>query len=172
MVRALVVAAALVSQALHADGIDPRWVFVSEVHWVSPPTELEKTYDEGDAIVAVLFPSGKLAVVSATLFRDRDDGHVSLCEGCGVSLRLGSWRRASRRTLVIKSHWAHRDVPVDPLANPSPLPDERWALQGQSEGRVAASIDTPAGALVPLPSLRNLEALARTIVGEGNERPR
>ena len=43
-----------------------------------------KTYDYADNTnIVVLYPSGEFAQVSGTLLRDKETGHLSLCEGCG-----------------------------------------------------------------------------------------
>ena len=83
-------------------------VYVNGVTWEEPPPSLQKSYLQGDGEVMLLFPSGDFAYFSATLFRDKASGSITVCGGCGYSTKSGTWTRESSGVLKIRSRRTHR----------------------------------------------------------------
>lgn len=159
-----------VQQSHVAQKIDIRWVYVSDkLVWESPPKELKKSYDEAAAGVTVFYPTGAFALVTCTLFRDRKTRRISICHGCGFSIRTGSWIRNSDNSVTIKSRVVYRNLPIIGRPVPDPEVEERWWLRGRSKNRVAAAVQPPTGKFIPLSDLSNLDFLSNIIRFEGGE---
>ena len=159
-----------VQQSHVAQKIDIQWVYVSDnLVWESPPKELKKSYDEAAASVTVFYPTGAFALVTCTLFRDRKNGRLSICHGCGFSISKGSWTRNADDSVIIKSRVVYRNLPIIGRPVPDPEVEERWRFHGRSKDRVAAVVQPPTGRYIPLSKLSNLDFLSNIIRFEGGE---
>ena len=139
--------------------VEPEWIFVNEVDWREPPPELAKTYLEGDAQLVILYPSGDFAYVSATVFRDRQTGRITLCSGCGHSIRQGTWERMTRNTVQVQSEWIYRNLPPANERDFSEPTVATWTIATDPSTGVVLSLSNGTTAYEPLEKLANLETL-------------
>jgi hypothetical protein len=151
--------------------IDISWVFVNDkLMWESPPKELKKTYVLAEnAELIVFYPTGDIAMVSCTLFRDRKTRRLSICHGCGFSISKGTWTRNADNSVTIKSRVVYRNLPIIGSPVPDPEIEERWRFHGRFKDRVAAVVHPPTGRYIPLSNLSNLDFLSNIILSEGGE---
>ncbi len=142
--------------------IELPWVYVnSHLVWESPPRELKKGYMVADnARLIVLYPGGEYAQVSGTLFRDRRNGRLSICQGCGFVVYRGTWKLNGEGTATIKSRWVYGGFSREGQKPPGPEIEEHWKLHGRSKVRVATAIETSKSKYIPLSNLTNLSFLS------------
>lgn len=145
--------------------IDLSWVFVNnDLKWESPPKELEKTYVLAENSELIIFyPTGDIVMVSCTLFRDRGSRRLSMCRGCGFSISKGTWARGADNTVTVKFRTIYTHIPIEGVPIPGPEVERRWIFHGQSKGRVAAVVQSPARRYIPLSNLTNLDDLSSII---------
>jgi len=150
--------------------IDPHWVYVnSDLVWESPPKGLKKGYTVADnATLIVLYPGGEYAQVLATLFRDRKNGRLSICQTCGFVVYKGTWMSNADGSAVIKSRWVYGGFSREGQQPPGPETEENWKLRGQSKGRVALAIETSKSKYIPLQNVTNLSFLTTAIKSESD----
>jgi hypothetical protein len=154
-----------------AEKINLRWVYVnSDLAWESPPKELKKGYTVADnAKLVILYPQGDYAEISATLFRDRKNGRLSICEACGFVVYRGTWKLNGDGTVTIKSRWVYGGFSRDEQQPPGAETEEHWKLHGRSKVRAAMLIETTKGKYIPLSNLTNLSFLS-TAVNQATEK--
>ena len=150
--------------------IDLHWVYVnSDLVWESPPKELNKGYTVADnASLIILYPDGKYAEISGTLFRERKTGRISICPPCGFIVYKGSWKLNTDGNAVIKSRWVYGGASRVGRKPPGPEIEENWKLHGSSKGRVALAIETSKSKYIPLSNLTNLSFLTTAVKAESD----
>ena len=150
--------------------IDLHWVYVnSDLVWESPPKELKKGYTVAEnARLIVLYPGGEYAQVSGTLFRDRKNGRLSICQACGFVVYKGTWKSNADGSAVIKSRWIYGGFSRERQQPPGPETEENWKLHGRSKGRVALAIETSKSKYIPLSNLTNLSFLSTAVKAESD----
>jgi hypothetical protein len=146
--------------------INLEWVYINNnLVWESPPSELHKTYQYADNThIVVLYPSGEFAQVSGTLLRDKETGHLSLCEGCGFSIFKGVWHLENSGKLNVRKKLVYGQLRP---AKDSEEVNESWKMDGESKVRLALRLHSPTTTYKPLKHLENLGLLSQLITFEG-----
>lgn len=161
-----VLAAILFGTCAHAGDLSGAWSYVNDVEWRSPPPQLKKSYQEGDAEIVLLYHNGEFALVSVTLFRDKATGDISICEGCGFSVRKGKWKSPAVSSLVETSAWTYRDIP--PIAGGKPAPAETtettWVVEGRRSDGAPIALVRARQRFTPLGNLSNPKVLAQILL--------
>ena len=116
----------------------------------------------------ILYPDGKYAEISGTLFRERKTGRISICPPCGFIVYKGSWKLNTDGNAVIKSRWVYGGASREGRKPPGPEIEENWKLHGSSKGRVALAIETSKSKYIPLSNLTNLSFLTTAVKAESD----
>ena len=161
-----VVAAILFCTCGHAGDLSGAWIYVNDVEWRSPPPQLQKSYQEGDAEIVLLYKNGEFALISATLFRDNATGKISICEGCGFSVRKGNWKSPALNSLVETSAWTYRDVPAMVGGKPAPpeTTETTWVVEGRRSDGAPIALVRAKQRFTPLGSLSNPKVLDQILL--------
>ena len=144
-------------------------LFMSSVDWQKPPQDLQKTYWEGSAGIVALYASGEFAFVSAGVFRDIDSGDVTVCRGCGYSIRRGTWKQNGDDAIEVRSEWTYRNLPPSDhrlFADPTTL---TWAATIDPETKEILFLNDGTSRYDRLPELANSEALREFLRGSPDE---
>jgi hypothetical protein len=148
--------------------IDPTWVYVSPIKWQHAPRGIhERT---GAATVAVLFPEGRYAEVSANLVQNDATRFTTFSDGEGTLIRVGTWSRTDDHAIRIHSRNVFRDdhVFIPPYCgrdhcapdDPGPYADDNCTLEGSSKTHLAQTIHCRRLMVSPLTLNLDLNALA------------
>ena len=161
----IAMAAAFFATCGRANGIEKAWLYVHIIGWTSPPAQLEKSYQEGDAEILILSADGSFAAVSVTLFRDNASQAVSVCEGCGYSLRTGTWKRLDLNRIKELSTLTHADVPTmgSAVGEASPHIEITWSVEADQPDAAPISIMRQGRHYARLRAIANLDVLNRML---------
>ncbi len=140
-------------------------IYVSDIKWQSPSPELHKTYEEGDAEIVLLYKNGDFAYVSATLFRDKSTHQMSICEGCGFSVRKGKWRESGPNGFVETSIWTYQNIPptVSGKQTSFEASEIKWKIKDRYKDGTPKIIIKGEKRFIPLCNLLNLDLLEKIL---------
>lgn len=154
-------------------------IFVNaDLKWRSPPKEVSQGYTySDDADLVVFYESGGFAIVSGTLNKYSDATTYSFCQGCGYSIRQGTWKRDNNKIVVV-SNYVHQNVPIRGESSPGLEITELLSLTGELNSDkstiIVPKIDDetpqnerpfhlPTGKYYPLRNLKNAEFLLKIV---------
>jgi hypothetical protein len=149
--------APLIAEA--APEIDPHWVYITkDIQWELPPKEvIEYTgrFYTGYGRLAVLNPSGDLAIASCNFRKDARTRQISLDGVVDFSVFRGTWSYDGEGAIVANFRYC-MSAHARPRTGLEPTITHRWLISKvPSPGRVAAMLESEdraeAGDMVPLP---------------------
>ena len=139
MLSTVLIVLLTIQQSVPNPQLEARSLFVNDnLAWALPTTDLEKSYAlaENGSII-ILRSTGEFAIVSCTLFRDRKSGRLSVCQGCGLSIRKGSWKQDADRSITVQSRLTYTGARQEGGSLPGPEIVEQWRIKGGCrDGRV------------------------------------
>jgi hypothetical protein len=146
--------------AAQIERIAPAWVFVSHpLRWESPPPEIDNRNEAASATIMVLYPSGKYAEVSCTVYRG-EDNRPSISRGDSHVVRIGTWERTGR-VLSIKARTVYADVL--PIGKPIPGSEMRTTME-RTNGMDGWRVQSREGTIFrPFAEFQELDYLAATL---------
>lgn len=143
------------------------WMYSHQDEWTAPPAELQKTYLECDSEIVLLYPNGKFAWISTTLFRIIDSGEVSVCLGCGFTVRQGRWSRSGEAVLEEQSTWTH--LSFRPIGQDSSYRQDflgTWKVREQDASGVPLAIALGDKIFSKFDAITNPEALSAMLAAD------
>jgi hypothetical protein len=120
--------------------ISPEWLFVqTPLLWKPPPAKVGvEIRGTSAATVLVLYPNGKYAAVECLLIKQKD-GTVTISNGDGQVIRIGTWSQNGIASLLAVSTVVFRTIAMMGMNQPEPTAVEEFAerqVNGVRELRV------------------------------------
>jgi hypothetical protein len=144
--------------------LDPRWVYMNEdIEWGSPPKYIEQAFKSGGASIVVFYPTGKVAIVDCTLYRDNRSKRVSISAGDDFSVSKGNWKLNGDGTITTTSRFTHSMV----FNTPERI--EHWAIREQAADRIAGRLEMNGQFYIPISNVGGFDQLS-PMIADDNQR--
>jgi hypothetical protein len=144
--------------------LDPDWVYITKnIQWELPPKQVIEYYRGlyfGYGQLAVLYPSGDLAIVSCNFRKDSKTKQISLDGVVDFSVYRGTWSDNGENAIITNFRHCMSAHGRQRIGN-EPRIIQQWVVSKlKSTDRVATMLESEEGAMVPLPNdFRDIDGL-------------